>query len=48
VSDPIKSIRFAKGMSQSLCVALMLLTCGALSAQGPLWVTGQIVSGGQQ
>jgi len=33
VSDPIKSIRFAKGMSQSLCVALMLLTCGALSAQ---------------
>jgi pimeloyl-ACP methyl ester carboxylesterase len=33
VSDPIKSIRFAKGMSQSLCIALMLLACGVLSAQ---------------
>jgi pimeloyl-ACP methyl ester carboxylesterase len=33
VSDPIRFIRFAKGMSQSLCVALMLLTCGTLSAQ---------------
>jgi pimeloyl-ACP methyl ester carboxylesterase len=33
VSDPIKSIRFAKGMPQSLCAVLLLLTCGALSAR---------------
>jgi pimeloyl-ACP methyl ester carboxylesterase len=33
VSNPIKSIRFARGMSQSLCVVLLLLTCRAVSAQ---------------
>jgi len=33
VSNPIKSIRFARGMSQSLCVLLLLLTCRPVSAQ---------------
>jgi pimeloyl-ACP methyl ester carboxylesterase len=33
VSNPIKFIRFARGMSQSLCVVLLLLTCRAVSAQ---------------
>jgi len=33
VSNPIKSIRFARGMSQCLCVVLLLLTCRAVSAQ---------------
>jgi pimeloyl-ACP methyl ester carboxylesterase len=33
VSNSIKSIRFARRMSQSLCVVLLLLTCGAQSAR---------------
>ena len=33
MSNPIKSTRFARGMSQSLCVVLLLLTCRAVSAQ---------------
>jgi len=33
VSNPIKSMRFARGMSQSLCVVLLLLTCRVVSAQ---------------
>jgi pimeloyl-ACP methyl ester carboxylesterase len=33
VSNPIKFIRFARGMSQSLCVVLLLLNCRAVSAQ---------------
>jgi len=33
VSNPIKSIRLARGMSQSLCVVLLLLNCRAVSAQ---------------
>ena len=33
MSNPIKSIRFARGMSQSLCAVLLLLTCRAVSAQ---------------
>ena len=33
MSNPIKFMRFARGMSQSLCVVLLLLTCRAVSAQ---------------
>jgi hypothetical protein len=33
VSNSIKSIRFARRMSQSLCVVLLLLTCGVQSAR---------------
>ena len=33
MSNPIKSMRFARGMSQSLCVVLLLLTCRVVSAQ---------------
>src|ERR1700689_1130647 len=30
---PVKVMRATRGMSYSLCIALLLLTCGALSAQ---------------
>jgi pimeloyl-ACP methyl ester carboxylesterase len=43
VSNPIKSIRFARGMSQSLCVVLLLLTCRAVSAQNEEHRIGNIV-----
>jgi pimeloyl-ACP methyl ester carboxylesterase len=33
MSNSMKSIRVAKGMSRSFCFVLLLLTCGALSAQ---------------
>ena len=33
MSNSMKSMRLAKGMTRSLCLVLLLLTCGALSAQ---------------
>jgi len=33
MSNPLKAIRAARGNSQTLSIALLLLTCGALSAQ---------------
>src|SRR5258705_13856331 len=33
MSNSLKAMRVARGTSQSLCMALLLLTCGALSAQ---------------
>jgi hypothetical protein len=33
MSNPIKSMRVARGTSQSFCVILLLLACGTLSAQ---------------
>src|SRR6266403_1113711 len=33
MSDSRKAIRVVRGMSQFLCIALVLLTCGALAAQ---------------
>src|SRR5882672_10491207 len=33
MSNPLKAIRAARGNSQTLCIALLLLTSGALSAQ---------------
>ena len=33
MSNSLKATRVARGTSQSLCIALLLLTCGALSAQ---------------
>ena len=33
MSNSMKSMRVAKGMSRSFCFVLLLLTCGALSAQ---------------
>ena len=33
MSNSVKVMRVARGTSQSLCIALLLLTCGALSAQ---------------
>jgi pimeloyl-ACP methyl ester carboxylesterase len=33
MSNSMKSMRIAKGMSRSFCFVLLLLTCGALSAQ---------------
>src|SRR3979490_1363365 len=33
MSNSMKSMRLAKGMSRSFCFVLLLLTCGVLSAQ---------------
>ena len=33
MSNSMKAMRVVRGMSQSLCIVLLLLTCGALSAQ---------------
>ncbi len=33
MSNSMKQIRAVRGMSQSLCIVLLLLTSGALSAQ---------------
>src|SRR5712664_421140 len=33
MSNSMKAMRVARGMSQSLCIVLLLLSCGALSAQ---------------
>src|SRR5882724_10354199 len=33
MSDSTKATRVVRGMSQFLCIALVLLTCGALAAQ---------------
>src|SRR5258708_2743088 len=33
MSNSMKAMRVARGMSQSLCVVVLLLTCGGLSAQ---------------
>jgi pimeloyl-ACP methyl ester carboxylesterase len=33
MSNPLTAMRAARGNSQTLCIALLLLTCGALSAQ---------------
>src|SRR6202030_4702705 len=33
MSNSMKSTRVARGISQSLCIVLLLLSCGALSAQ---------------
>jgi hypothetical protein len=33
MSNSMKAMRVARGVSQSLCIALLLVTCCALSAQ---------------
>jgi hypothetical protein len=33
MSRPVKPVRVVRGMSQSLCTALLILFCGQLSAQ---------------
>jgi pimeloyl-ACP methyl ester carboxylesterase len=35
MSNSMKAVRVVRGMFQSLCAVLLLLTCGALSAQNP-------------
>ena len=33
MSNSMKAMRVVRGISQSLCIVLLLLACGALSAQ---------------
>ena len=33
MSNSVKDMRVARGISQSLCIVLLLLACGTLSAQ---------------
>src|SRR5271169_6844816 len=35
MSNPMKPMRAVRGICQSVCVILLLLTCGVLSAQRP-------------
>jgi pimeloyl-ACP methyl ester carboxylesterase len=33
MSNPLTAMRIGRGITQSLCIVVLLLTCGALSAQ---------------
>jgi len=43
MSNLMTPMRLARGMSQSLCIILLLLTCGALSAQNEVYRVRNIV-----
>jgi hypothetical protein len=43
MSNPMKAMRVVRGISQSLCIVLLLLICGALSAQNEAYRVRNIV-----